>query len=134
MQQYSAVESLVLLNQIMYIIQPTSKITNLWHHLLLEIALFYFCVISKCNSVFVKHGNTREVLHLTEHKMTSHMRQLPFTIVKILRKTPLQNSLALCAIRRQSTHFSDESGEKILILYLGKHSVCGHYKAFPKHL
>jgi hypothetical protein len=24
--------------------------------------------------------------------------------------------------------------EKILIWYLGKHSVCGHYNIFPKHL
>jgi len=95
----------------MCIIQPTSRITNLWNHLLLEIALFYFCISSKCNSVFVKHGNTCEVMHLTEHKMTLHKKQLPFTIFKILRKTPLQNSLALCAIRRQSTHFSDESGK-----------------------
>jgi len=120
----------------MCIIQPTSRVTNLWYHLLLEIALFYFCVSSKCNSVFVKHGNTREVLHLTEHKMTLHMRHLPSTIVKILWKIPLKNSLALCVIRRQSTHFSDESGEKILIFYFGRHSVClcGHYKVFPKHL
>jgi hypothetical protein len=131
MQQYSAVESLVLLIQIMCILQPTSRITNLWHHLLLEIALFYFCVTSKCNSVFAKHGNTREVMRLTEHKMTLHMRKLPCTIAKILIKTSLHNSLALCAITRQSTHFSDESGKKSS--YLGKHSVCGHYKVFPKH-
>jgi hypothetical protein len=87
MQQYSAVESLVLLNQIMCIFQPTSRITNLWHHLLLETAVFYFCVSSKCNSTFVKHGNTCEVLHVTEHQMTLHIRQLSFKIVNSQENT-----------------------------------------------
>lgn len=116
-----AAESKVLLIQIVRLFQPTSRITNLWHHLLLKIAFFYFCFSSKCNSVFVKHGNTREVLHLNEYKMTLHMRQLPFTIV--LRKTPLQNSLALCSITRQPTHFSDESG-KNSSSYIWVNTVC----------
>jgi hypothetical protein len=96
MQQYSAVESLVLLIQIMCIFQPSSRIANLWHHLLLEIALFYFCVSSKCNSVFVKHGNTREVLHVTEHKMTLHIRQLPFTIVNSQENTFTERFSFVC--------------------------------------
>lgn len=133
MQQYSAVESLVLLIQIICIFQPTSRITNLQHHLLLEIALMYFCISSKCNSVFVKHGNTREVLHLTKHKMTLHMRILPFTIVNSQENTFTElfsfvcNYKAIYPLLRRIR-------EKILILYLGKHSVCGLYKVFPIHL
>jgi len=93
----------------------------------------YFCISSKCNSVFVKHGNTREVLHLTKHKMTLHMRILPFTIVNSQENTFTElfsfvcNYKAIYPLLRRIR-------EKILILYLGKHSVCGLYKVFPIHL